>query len=97
MLYLCLFGPPHGCYPLDLRVLVMPVTPCGFLCGCRVVVGYVQGIMLGWGVVGVWMGMFADWAVRAVLFYWRMVTGRWLWKYPRSEPQKCEKKPVVSE
>ncbi|TFS24593.1 transporter, partial [Escherichia coli] len=25
------------------------------------------------------------------------VTGRWLWKYPRSEPQKCEKKPVVSE
>ncbi|EJD0166872.1 FMN/FAD transporter, partial [Escherichia coli] len=55
------------------------------------------GIMLGWGVVGVWMGMFADWAVRAVLFYWRMVTGRWLWKYPRSEPQKCEKKPAVSE
>ncbi|WP_252355521.1 hypothetical protein, partial [Escherichia coli] len=54
-------------------------------------------IMLGWGVVGVWMGMFADWAVRAVLFYWRMVTGRWLWKYPRPEPQKCEKKPVVSE
>lgn len=59
--------------------------------GCRVVVGYVLGIMLGWGVVGVWMGMFADWAVRAVLFYWRMVTGRWLWKYPRPEPQKCEK------
>nr|WP_122985758.1 toxic metabolite efflux MATE transporter YeeO [Escherichia coli] len=65
--------------------------------GCRVVVGYVLGIMLGWGVVGVWMGMFADWAVRAVLFYWRMVTGRWLWKYPRPEPQKCEKKPAVSE
>ncbi|EHG00753.1 hypothetical protein i01_02639 [Escherichia coli cloneA_i1] len=42
--------------------------------GCRVVVGYVLGIMLGWGVVGVWMGMFADWAVRAVLFYWRMVS-----------------------
>lgn len=63
--------------------------------GCRVVVGYVLGIMLGWGVVGVWMGMFADWAVRAVLFYWRMVTGRWLWKYPRPEPQKCEKASCV--
>ncbi|MGQ7181520.1 hypothetical protein ACUOA5_43990, partial [Escherichia coli] len=49
------------------------------------------------GIIGIWMGMFADWAVRAVLFYWRMVTGRWLWKYPRSEPQKCEKKPAVSE
>ena len=30
--------------------------------GCRVVVGYVLGIMLGWGVVGVWMGMFADYS-----------------------------------
>ncbi len=38
--------------------------------GCRVVVGYVLGIMLGWGVVGVWMGMFATWAV-GVLFNWR--------------------------
>lgn len=39
--------------------------------------------MLGMGVVGVWLGMFMDWAVRGVLFYWRMVSGRWLWKYPR--------------
>ncbi|EKA6606623.1 FMN/FAD transporter [Salmonella enterica] len=53
--------------------------------GCRVVAGYVLGILLGWGVVGVWLGMFFDWAVRAVLFYWRMVSGRWLWKYPRPE------------
>ncbi|MBV8044878.1 MAG: EmmdR/YeeO family multidrug/toxin efflux MATE transporter [Pluralibacter sp.] len=51
--------------------------------GCRVVAGYVLGIMLGMGVVGVWLGMFLDWAVRGALFYWRMVSGRWLWKYPR--------------
>lgn len=38
--------------------------------GCRVVVGYVLGIMFGWGVVGVWMGMFVDWVVWVVLFYW---------------------------
>jgi hypothetical protein len=25
--------------------------------------------------------MFLDWAVRGALFYWRMVSGRWLWKY----------------
>lgn len=49
--------------------------------GCRVVVGYVLGILLGWGVVGVWMGMFLDWAARATLFYRRLVTGRWAWKY----------------
>ncbi|WP_333501352.1 EmmdR/YeeO family multidrug/toxin efflux MATE transporter [Kluyvera genomosp. 2] len=49
--------------------------------GCRVVVGYVLGIVLGWGVVGVWMGMFLDWATRAALFYRRLITGRWAWKY----------------
>ncbi len=54
--------------------------------GCRVVAGYTLGIVLGMGVVGVWLGMFLDWAVRGVLFYWRMVSGRWLWKYPK--PQK---------
>lgn len=51
--------------------------------GCRVVAGYTLGVMLGMGVVGVWLGMFLDWAVRGALFYWRMVSGRWLWKYPR--------------
>ncbi|MBJ9266315.1 EmmdR/YeeO family multidrug/toxin efflux MATE transporter [Citrobacter sp. Ce119] len=65
--------------------------------GCRVVVGYTLGIVLGWGVVGVWLGMFFDWAVRAALFYWRMVTGRWLWKYPRPEREKCIKQPVAPE
>lgn len=65
--------------------------------GCRVVAGYTLGIVLGWGVVGVWLGMFFDWAVRAALFYWRMVTGRWLWKYPRPEHEKCIKQPVASE
>ncbi|MEN0584225.1 MULTISPECIES: EmmdR/YeeO family multidrug/toxin efflux MATE transporter [unclassified Kosakonia] len=54
--------------------------------GCRVVAGYTLGIMLGMGVVGVWLGMFLDWAVRGALFYWRMVSGCWLWKYPK--PQK---------
>lgn len=51
--------------------------------GCRVVAGYVLGIVLGFGVVGVWLGMFLDWAVRGVFFYWRMISGKWLWKYPR--------------
>ncbi|MNI56477.1 Multidrug resistance protein NorM [compost metagenome] len=62
--------------------------------GCRVVAGYTLGIVLGMGVVGVWLGMFMDWAVRGVLFYWRMVSGRWLWKYPRlKQPDVAEKYP----
>lgn len=63
--------------------------------GCRVVAGYTLGIMLGMGVVGVWLGMFMDWAVRGALFYWRMVSGRWLWKYPRIKPGVTEEKTVV--
>jgi Na+-driven multidrug efflux pump len=57
--------------------------------GCRVVAGYL-GIVLGMGVIGVWLGMVLDWAVRGVLFYCRMVSGRWLWKYPRSKIQVDE-------
>lgn len=53
--------------------------------GCRVVAGYTLGVVLGMGVVGVWLGMFLDWAVRGALFYWRMISGRWLWKYPRAK------------
>ena len=62
----------------------MWVTMLG-MWGCRVVAGYVLGIMLGMGVVGVWLGMFLDWAVRGLFFYWRMISGRWLQKYPRSK------------
>jgi Na+-driven multidrug efflux pump len=61
--------------------------------GCRVVAGYTLGIMLGMGVVGVWLGMFLDWAVRGALFYWRMVSGRWLWKYPRQKPKVSRQNP----
>lgn len=43
----------------------------------RIVLGYTLGIVLGLGVLGVWMGMFIDWMVRATLFYLRMVSGKW--------------------
>jgi Na+-driven multidrug efflux pump len=49
--------------------------------GCRVVAGYTLGVMLGWGVVA--SGWDVRLGVRGALFYWRMVSGRWLWKYPR--------------
>lgn len=49
--------------------------------GCRIIAGYILGVTLGFGVTGVWMGMFLDWMVRGVLFYRRMSTGRWLWRY----------------
>jgi hypothetical protein len=48
-----------------------------------VVAGYVLGIMLGMGVVGVWLGMFLDWTVRGVFFWLRLTSGKWLNNYHR--------------
>ena len=46
----------------------------------RVGSSYVFGIMLGLGVLGVWIGMFVDWAARSVMFVWRFKSGKWLEK-----------------
>jgi len=55
--------------------------------GGRIVAGYLLGVVLGFGVVGIWMGMFLDWMIRGACFYRRMNSGRWLWKY-RPLPEK---------
>ncbi len=44
----------------------------------RVPVGYVFGIMLNGGLLGAWVGMFADNLWRAAAAYARFVRGRWL-------------------
>jgi len=49
--------------------------------GARVVAGYLLGIVLGMGVVGVWLGMFLDWLVRGICFWRRLISGKWLQKY----------------
>ncbi|NSW91637.1 MAG: MATE family efflux transporter, partial [Firmicutes bacterium] len=43
----------------------------------RITLGYLLGIPLNLGVRGVWLGMFADWIVRSVLFYLRLRRGKW--------------------
>lgn len=44
----------------------------------RIVLGYVFGVMLGFGVIGVWFGMVADWIARGLLFYIRLAKGKWI-------------------
>lgn len=56
--------------------------------GCRIVVGYILGIVLGFGVVGIWLGMFLDWIVRGACFWWRLSSGRWLWQYSHLRGKK---------
>jgi len=50
--------------------------------GLRIVTGYVLGVMLGWGLIGVWYGMFADWIVRTIFFQYRLISGKWMKKLP---------------
>lgn len=43
----------------------------------RITLGYILGVPLKLGVVGVWMGMYADWVARGVFFYVRLQRGKW--------------------
>lgn len=45
--------------------------------GLRIGAGYLLGIVCGLGVIGVWLGMFADWIVRNILFRKRMRGTAW--------------------
>jgi Na+-driven multidrug efflux pump len=45
---------------------------------CRIVVSYVLVMKLGMGVLGVWIGMFADWYVRACFYTIRFLSKKWL-------------------
>jgi len=45
---------------------------------CRLVLAYVFGVGLGMGVVGAWLAMVCDWAVRSVFFVGRYRSGRWM-------------------
>ena len=44
---------------------------------CRVVISVVLIRALGFGPLGVWIGMFSDWAVRALLYTRRFLIGKW--------------------
>ena len=45
--------------------------------GCRIVMAYVLGTLLGTGVLGTWWAMFLDWLVKAGLFAYRYFSGKW--------------------
>jgi putative MATE family efflux protein len=43
----------------------------------RVILGYVLGIVLGYGIIGVWVAMNCEWAVRGGIFLWRFRGKKW--------------------
>ena len=44
---------------------------------CRIALSYVFAYALGYGVLGVWLAMYADWMARGAIFYTRYRRGRW--------------------
>ncbi|PRR85709.1 MATE family efflux transporter [Clostridium luticellarii] len=43
----------------------------------RITMGYILGIPLKMGLIGVWLGMYIDWLVRGILYYIRFKRGKW--------------------
>ncbi|MEA4889651.1 MAG: MATE family efflux transporter [Clostridiaceae bacterium] len=44
----------------------------------RIFLGYIFSVILPWGVLGVWIGMFIDWFGRSILFIRRMSHQEWM-------------------
>lgn len=44
----------------------------------RFCLSYVLGQYMNLGLLGVWIAMFIDWAVRCVFFMWRYLSGKWM-------------------
>lgn len=60
----------------DVRFSMMTATCTMWL--CRVALAVFCMRVLGVGPMGVWIGMFADWTIRAVIFSVRYFSGKWM-------------------
>ena len=47
---------------------------------CRVALCIYLARAWGFGPIAVWIGMFADWAIRGMIFTYRFLSGKWLEK-----------------
>lgn len=46
----------------------------------RVAFSYILGRYFGMGVLGIWIAMVIDWVFRAVVFSWRCLSGKWMYR-----------------
>lgn len=54
------------------------ITSCCTMWVCRFCLCVFLIRKLGFGPMGVWIGMFADWTVRSIIFTWRFRSRKWL-------------------
>ncbi len=57
-------------YPMIVSIISMFV--------CRVALAYVLSLTLGLGMMGTWFAMFVDWIVKAAIFVYRYLNGKWM-------------------
>ncbi|MDE5697413.1 MAG: MATE family efflux transporter [Lachnospiraceae bacterium] len=70
------FGLPYGLRAAG-DVKFSMIVSVSIMWGCRVALGIFLVRIFHFGLMGVWIGMFADWIVRAVIFTTRFVNGKW--------------------
>ncbi len=54
------------------------ITSCCTMWACRFCLCVFLIRVMGFGPMGVWIGMFADWTIRGIIFGWRFHSRRWL-------------------
>ena len=54
------------------------ITSCTTMWTCRFCLCVFLIRVMGFGPMGVWIGMFADWTVRGIIFTWRFHSRKWL-------------------
>ena len=54
------------------------ITSCCTMWACRFCPCVFLIRVMGFGPMGVWIGMFADWTVRSIIFTWRFHSRKWL-------------------
>lgn len=62
------------------------ITSCLSMWLCRVSLCVFLCRVFGFGPIAVWIGMFADWSVRAIVFFWRFHSRKWLEHHVISAP-----------
>ena len=60
-------------FTMVVSIISMVVWRLGF--------SYILGLQMGWGAVGVWIGMIVDWVCRLTCFVARFASGAWKTKY----------------
>lgn len=62
----------------------------------RVGLGYLFGVVLKWGVYGIFIAMFVDWAVRGTLYMIRLRGDKWLSHHFTDEEEREEFKTQIA-